>query len=197
MTSATTALEDVLARTGLKVDATEFLALVEQAARRLSPGDPDPAHFFSAAQRDVLTDVGLDLSAAGAAEPDPRANAVATQAVFADSALTVTETAARLGVDDSRVRHRLKQHRLAGWKGHGGWRLPAWQFTADGAVPGLDVVLRAVPDDQPALAVAGFMTTPQPDLLIGDTPATPRDWLLAGGDPARVAELAATLGTPA
>ncbi|MBB3053464.1 hypothetical protein FHS23_004517 [Prauserella isguenensis] len=197
MTGTTTALETVLARTGLKVDAGEFLALVEQAARRLSPGDPDPAHFFSGEQRDVLTDVGLDLSATKSGEPDARANAVATQAVFADSALTVTEAATRLGVDDSRVRHRLKQHRLTGWKGHGGWRLPAWQFTAAGAVPGLEVVLRAVPDDQPALVVAGFMTTPQPDLPIRDTPTTPRDWLLAGGDPARVAELAATLGTPA
>lgn len=193
----TATLESVLARAGLKVDAREFLALVEQAARRLSPGDPEPAHYFSAGQREVLADVGLDLSAQGADEPDPRATTVATQAVFADSALTVTETATRLGVDDSRVRHRLKQHRLTGWKGHGGWRLPAWQFTADAALPGLDVVLPAVPDDQPALAVAGFMTTPQDDLRIHDTPASPRDWLLAGGDPARVAELAATLGTPA
>ncbi|OLT43979.1 hypothetical protein BJF85_20745 [Saccharomonospora sp. CUA-673] len=193
----TVALETVLARAGLKVDTAEFLALVEQAAKRLSPGDPEPAHYFSVEQREVLADVGLDLSAQGEAETDPRVAAVATQAVFADSALTVTEAARRLGVDDSRIRHRLKQHRLTGWKGHGGWRLPAWQFTADGVVPGLDVVLRAAPEDQPALVVAGFMTTPQDDLLIHDTPATPRNWLLAGGDPTRVAELAATLGTPA
>ncbi|KID28080.1 hypothetical protein [Prauserella rugosa] len=193
----TAALETVLARAGLKVDTAEFLALVEQAAKRLSPGNPEPAHYFSTEQRDVLTDVGLDLSPTRDDEADPRASTVATQAVFADSALSVGEAARRLGVDDSRVRHRLKQHRLAGWKDHGGWRLPAWQFTADAAVPGLDVVLRAVPDDQPALVVAGFMTTPQDDLRIHDRPTTPRDWLLAGGDPTRVAELAATLGTPA
>ncbi|MFC4003077.1 DNA-binding protein [Prauserella oleivorans] len=193
----TAALENVLAKAGLKVDTAEFLALVEEAARRLSPPNPQPAHYFSPEQRAVLTDAGLDLSPHRDEEIDYRAGAVATHAVFADSALTVGEAARRLGVDDSRVRHRLKERRLTGWKDQGGWRLPAWQFTATGVLPGLDAVLRAVPDDQPALVVAGFMSTPQDDLRIDDAPVTPREWLLAGGDPTPVAELASTLGTPA
>ncbi|HKN54759.1 MAG TPA: DNA-binding protein, partial [Amycolatopsis sp.] len=65
-----------------------------------------------------------------------------------------------------------------------------------GVLPGLEVVLRALPDDQPALVVAAFMSTPQPDLLINDQPATPRQWLLSGGDPEHVARLIATLGSP-
>ncbi|MFI6307997.1 DNA-binding protein [Amycolatopsis thailandensis] len=189
------ALENVLAKAGLKVDADEFLTLVEDAARRLSPPNPDPSHYFSADQRAALTDVGLDLSPRSEDEPDFRARTVAAHAVLADSALSVLEAAKALGVDDSRIRHRLKEGRLTGWKDQG-WRLPSWQFTGSGVLPGLEVVLRAVPEDQPALVVAAFMSTPQADLVINDHPATPRQWLLSGGDPEHVAKLVATLGSP-
>ncbi|MBB5850942.1 DNA-binding protein [Amycolatopsis umgeniensis] len=189
------ALENVLAKAGLKVDANEFLNLVEDAARRLSPPNPDPSHYFSADQRAALTDVGLDISPRSEDEPDFRARTVAAHAVLADSALSVLEAAKALGVDDSRIRHRLKEGRLTGWKDQG-WRLPAWQFTGSGVLPGLEVVLRAVPEDQPALVVAAFMSTPQADLVINDHPATPRQWLLSGGDPEHVAKLVATLGLP-
>ncbi|MFI9449767.1 DNA-binding protein [Amycolatopsis sp. NPDC052450] len=189
------ALENVLAKAGLKVDANEFLTLVEDAARRLTPPNPDPSHYFSADQRAALTDVGLDLSPRDEAEPDFRARTVAAHAVLADSALSVLEAAKALGVDDSRIRHRLKEGRLTGWKDQG-WRLPAWQFAGSGVLPGLEVVLRAVPEDQPALVVAAFMSTPQADLVINDHPATPRQWLLSGGDPEHVAKLVAMLGSP-
>ncbi|WP_414938527.1 DNA-binding protein [Amycolatopsis sp. cmx-11-51] len=189
------ALENVLAKAGLKVDANEFLTLVEDAARRLSPPNPDPSHYFSADQRAALTDVGLDISPRSEDEPDFRARTVAAHAVLADSALSVLEAAKALGVDDSRIRHRLKEGRLTGWKDQG-WRLPAWQFTGSGVLPGLEVVLRAAPEDQPALVVAAFMSTPQADLVINEHPATPRQWLLSGGDPEHVAKLVATLGSP-
>ncbi|WET77198.1 DNA-binding protein [Amycolatopsis sp. QT-25] len=189
------ALENVLAKAGLKVDANEFLNLVEDAARRLTPPNPDPSHYFSTDQRAALTDVGLDLSPHGEDEPDFRARTVAAHAVLADSALSVLEAAKTLGVDDSRIRHRLKEGRLTGWKDQG-WRLPAWQFAGSGVLPGLEVVLRAVPEDQPALVVAAFMSTPQADLVINDHPATPRQWLLSGGDPEHVARLVSTLGSP-
>ncbi|ACU97571.1 hypothetical protein [Saccharomonospora viridis] len=192
----TIALENVLTKAGLNVKPSEFLALVEDAARRLKPPNPEPAHYLSPEQRAALEDVGLDLSPQSEDERDYRARTVAAHTVLAESALTVGEAAALLGVDDSRIRHRLKERRLTGWKAQGGWRLPNWQFTPSGVLPGLDVVLRAVPKDQPALVVASFMTTPQPDLVISGKPATPRQWLLAGGDPEPVAQLAAMLGTP-
>ncbi|SDC17162.1 DNA-binding protein [Actinokineospora iranica] len=193
----TVALETLLAKAGLRVSPVEFLELVEDAARRLSPATPDPADYFSTEQRDTLSDVGLDLTPRRADEVDSRARAVAAQAVLRDSALTVSAAAHAVGVDTSRIRHRLSAGRLAGWKDRGGWRLPAWQFTSAGVLPGLEAVLAAVPDDQPPLVVAAFMTTPQPDLRINDQPATPRQWLLAGGDPTKVATLASVLGTPA
>ncbi|WP_189060486.1 helix-turn-helix domain-containing protein [Longimycelium tulufanense] len=191
------ALETVLARAGLKVTAAEFLTLVEDAARRLAPPHPDPGAYFSSDQREALTEVGVDLTPRSDTDPDPRARAVATQAVLRDTALTVTEAAARLNVDASRVRHRIAAGRLMGWKDRGGWRLPAWQFADGRLLPGVEVVLPAFPPDQPPLVVAAFMTTPQEDLPLGERQATPREWLLAGGDPERVARLASVLGSPA
>lgn len=193
----TVALETVLAKAGLRVDPDEFLSLVEDAARRLTPPHPDPGGYFTADQRDALRDVGLDLSPLRDDEIDGRARAVAEQAVLHDSALTVGEAARTIGVDNSRVRHRLLARRLMGWKDRGGWRLPAWQFTENGVLPGLEQVLAALPADQPALVVAAFMTTPQEDLMARSRAITPCEWLLAGGDPQRVARLAAMLGTPA
>lgn len=190
-------LRNALARAGLRVDSEEFLSLVEDAARQLSPADPDPADYFDAGQRSVLAEVGLDLSPRRQGERDSRAKAVAAQAVLRDTALTVAGAAERVNVDPSRIRHRLAENRLAGWKDRGGWRLPVWQFTNTGVLPGLDVVLAAIPEDQPPLVVAAFMTTLQEDLQLAGAPTTPRDWLLSTGDPARVARLAATLGTPA
>lgn len=193
----TVALETVLAKAGLRVDPDEFLSLVEDAARRLTPSHPDPGGYFTADQREALREVGLDLSPLRDDETDARARAVADQAVLHDSALTVAEAARTIGVDTSRVRHRLLARRLMGWKDRGGWRLPAWQFNEHGVLPGLEQVLAALPTDQPPLVVAAFMTTPQEDLTARSRPITPSEWLLAGGDPQRVARLAAMLGTPA
>lgn len=193
----TVALEDVLAKVGLRVSAGQFLTLVEDAARRLSPPNPDPGHYFSPDQRTALGEVGLDLSPRTGNEVDARAKTVVAQAVLRDSALTVADAAATLDVDTSRVRHRLAAGRLAGWKDRGGWRLPAWQFTSGGVLPGLERVLAALPGDQPPLVVAAFMTTPQEDLRLAGEPATPRQWLLAGGDPGPVVELGGVLGSPA
>src|SRR4051794_20010746 len=87
----TVALENMLAKAGLRVDAAEFLTMVEDAARKLSPRNTDPAHYFTADQRAVLTDVGLDLSPHTEGEPDSRARTVAAHTVLAESALTVVD----------------------------------------------------------------------------------------------------------
>lgn len=193
----TVALETVLARAGLRVTAGEFLSLVEDAARRLTAPQTDPAAHFTEQERGALAEAGLDLAPMGEDESDPRARAVAEQAVLRDTALSVPRAAERLGVDASRVRHRIGDRRLIGWKDRGGWRLPAWQFSDDDVLPGLETVLAAMPADQPDLVLANFMTTPQADLELGDRPVTPREWLLAGGGAQRVADLAAAIGTPA
>jgi hypothetical protein len=56
-------------------------------------------------------------------------------------------------------------------------------------LPGLDVVLAAVPTDMPAVAVAGFLDTPHPELLMAHRPHTPVQWLQKGGDVTEVLRL--------
>lgn len=192
----TVALETVLARAGLRVTANEFLSLVENAAKRLTAPSAEPAAHFTEAERLALSSTGLDLTPLDSDEFDPRARTVAEQAVLRDTALSVNQAADRLGIDSSRIRHRVSSRHLVGWKDRGGWRLPAWQFTDTDVLPGLETVLAAMPFDQPALVLANFMTTRQEDLDLDDRPVSPREWLLAGGSAHRVAELAAVIGTP-
>ncbi|ACU39325.1 DNA-binding protein [Actinosynnema pretiosum subsp. pretiosum] len=190
------ALETVLAKAGLHVTPDAFLDLVADAAKRLAPPHPEPASYLTPDVRDALVDVGLDLSPHSPDDDKPRARSIVAHAVLRDSAITVADAATQLGVDTSRIRHRLGLGRLVGWKDRGSWRLPAWQFAGNGVLPGLEAVLASVPEDQPALVIAGFMTTEQEDLPVEGRPASPRDWLLAGGDPFKVTSLAAQLGTP-
>jgi hypothetical protein len=56
-------------------------------------------------------------------------------------------------------------------------------------VPGLDVLLAAMPTDMPMAALAGFVDTPQPDLTSEDGLLTPLQWLQKGGDVAEVVRL--------
>jgi excisionase family DNA binding protein len=113
--------------------------------------------------------------------------------------VTVEETARWLGVHPSRVRHRISDGALYGFKVGKHLRLPAWQFDrADGEtpdpIPGLRTVLASLAGDAHPLEISTFMTTPDADLVIDDRPVSPREWLVAGGDATPVAALAAELG---
>jgi hypothetical protein len=110
--------------------------------------------------------------------------------------LSVEEAARRLGVNTSRVRQRLGERSLYGLKEGNTWRLPAFQFKGQGLVPGVDAVLRRLPADIGALAVARWFRSPNPDLPTRDDderPLTPLQWLLGGYPPQPVAALAAAL----
>lgn len=111
------------------------------------------------------------------------------------TSMSVSQAAQLLRVDASRIRHRLRDRALYGFKIGTSVRLPAWQFTNGGTIPGLRAVLAALPDDLHPLEVAGLMTTPDPDLAIADEPTSPTDWLTHGGDVHTVSELVAHLDT--
>src|SRR5699024_12298346 len=96
----TVALESTLARAGLRVDPADFLALVEDAASKLSPPSPEPAHYFTSEQRTALVEVGLDLTPQAPDEPDQRARAVAAPAALAEGSLTGCGAASKQRVDD-------------------------------------------------------------------------------------------------
>lgn len=121
--------------------------------------------------------------------------AAAYQQLRADS-LSVEDAAGRLGVNASRVRQRLAERSLYGLKDGNAWRLPAFQFVADGLVPGIAAVFRRLPTDLGPLAVARWLATPNADLTTRDDderPLSPRQWLLEGNPPEAAATLAAAL----
>jgi hypothetical protein len=111
------------------------------------------------------------------------------------TSISVPQAAELLHVDASRVRHRLGDRALYGFKIGSSIRLPLWQFEGGAPIPGLRSVLAALPSDLHPLEVAGFMTTADADLAIAEEPTSPRDWLIHGGDVGIVCELVAHLDT--
>lgn len=106
--------------------------------------------------------------------------------------LSAAEAAEILGIDASRVRHRLGNGSLLGFMIGGKRRLPAWQFTDDPkhpVLPGLTQVIGALPHDMHPASVQNFMTTPQEDLVIDDRQVTPVEWLRLGRDPQEVVDI--------
>ncbi len=150
----------------------------------------------------ALTEHDAMVLAQVAPEPRPGALRSATTAIVARSTAflatgrTVDEVAAVLGVDASRVRHRMADGALYGIRIGRRRVLPTWQFDQDRPLPGLREVLASLPASLHPLEVAGFMTTPQPELEVGGQPASPQQWLAGGGSPQAVAELAGGLAVP-
>jgi hypothetical protein len=179
---------DVLSRHGIQLAEAALAGAVEQAFQFVVPD--------SAALADA--DVAV-LRSVGARFDDEQAparavsRAVGTFTALIASSLSVRDAAARLGVDPSRIRHRVGDRSLYAVKAgpRGSLRLPAFQFVESGPLPGLATVLRALPAGRHPLAVWGFFSTPQPELELAGAAVPPRDWLSLGGDPDVVARLAA------
>jgi hypothetical protein len=185
---------DVLSQAGVRVSEAEFARLVEDALREIGPGADDPRAALAPSDVAALVEVAADLRPRRRNEADPRAAAAATTAAVLADTLSVGEVAARLGIDASRVRHRLAARTLVGFRRTGGWRLPTWQFGPDGQpLPGLPRVLRALAPQTHPTVLAHFFATPQPELTVGRRVVSPRDWLAGGGDPSVPESLAASL----
>jgi excisionase family DNA binding protein len=108
------------------------------------------------------------------------------------TALSTDEAAVRLGVTAGRVRQRLSNRTLLAVKVGAAHRLPAFQFTDDGELPGWDRVAPAFPSTAHPTAVAWFMQTPHPDLTAAGESLSPSQWLAGGGDIDRVVHLITT-----
>ncbi len=177
------------------------VALVEVEGERLKLRFLRP--WLVGEEASTLTEPEGAALAKGGVEPvsDEEALLVDAQAAAAyqrlrATSLGVEEAARRLGVNASRVRQRLGERSLYGLKDGSTWLLPAFQFLADGLVPGVDVVVRRLPSDIGPLAVARWFSNPNSDLCTRDEeerPLTPLRWLLGGNPPERAAELAAAL----
>jgi hypothetical protein len=186
---------DVLKRAGLDLEESEFATLLDDALRSLTTGSREdvPQRSLTKAEAAVLESGGADLSPREDGDPDPLAPMAARYGALLATSLSVPEAAARLGVDASRVRHRLADGSLFGIRLRSGWRLPSFQFDDDGVVAGIDVVVQAVPDDVHPVALWSWLEASSVDLVLSGRPVSPLRWLRSGGDPAVVAALAADL----
>lgn len=123
-----------------------------------------------------------------------RASTTALQRIsgLVANALSTDEAAARLGVTPRRVRQRLSNRTLISVKVAKTHKLPAFQFTDAGELPGWDRVAPVFPVTAHPTAIAWCMQTPHPDLTVGGRPISPTDWLVDGGDIRNVVDLIAT-----
>ncbi len=187
-------LDDVLARHHVGISSAEFLAELDADLSRVT--DPAAAPLSAAEAAFLREHAGA--AGRGVLDTDPavlvrdaRRAEVARMAGLVAGSLGIAEAALLLGVDRSRISQRLSAGSLWSFRVGRGRRLPRWQFTADGrSLPGLEVVVAAIPAELSPESVAGFVATPQPELE-GRTPLT---HLAGGGDPGPVAELVAGLG---
>jgi hypothetical protein len=183
--ATTPTIAGVLARRGITADEGDLASALERALGRYlsAPG----AAPLSAPERVALRSGGLELEATGA-YAGAATRTAADYAALVATALTVPQAATRLGVDASRVRHRIGAGEL--WALHSAARrrlLPAMQFAPDGGlVPGLPEVLRSLPDDLHPLEVAGFLAGKRPELRLRGHDQSPLEWLLRGGELADV-----------
>lgn len=169
------------------LDEDEFAAAL--AADLAAVPDTD-AGGLTAAEAEVLRAHGGIAEPANPSVPEAVLRSMMSNlAALTRDSIAVGQAAALLGVDSSRVRHRVRDRALYAFKIGGALRLPNWQFDGHEPIPGLRAVLAALPADLHPLEVTGFMTTPDPDLTVGAGPLSPRAWLRGGGDSQAVVEL--------
>ncbi len=142
---------------------------------------------LTVAERKFLAGEGIGVDVAEDATQE--AHQAASDIIdLAAASWSVQEAAELLGVDASRIRHRISDRSLYAFKVGRQLRLPRWQLT-DSTPPeplrGLRAVLAVVGDVAP-IELARFIVTPQSDLDLAGAAITPRDWLLAGQDAAAV-----------
>jgi hypothetical protein len=191
----------VFERLGIQVSSDVIERLVAEAIEQMLPYHrvANPSAELTPNETAALIRAGLDLGSAETGANNALVRSAAEYAALIATGLTVAQAARKLGLDGSRIRHRLADQTLYGIKLSSGWRLPSFQFVGDGLVPGLNRVLPRLDAGLHPLSVLHWFTRPNPDLFFDDdeTSVSPLDWLRTGRDPAVVAELAGHVGTGA
>ena len=180
------------------------------AARGYPLSEHDVALILDKALEEAKTDAPLSAAEeafyrehAGAPLASPQAvrlgrelNATVARRHLSMDSINTAEAAARCGISESRMRHRIAAREVYILPADGrSRRLPLWQFTKNGTVPHLRDVLAALPDEMPAAVVEAFMTEPTEELQMGGKPVSVAEWLTAGGALGPVLELAASENT--
>jgi excisionase family DNA binding protein len=190
-----TRLCEVLDRHGTGLAPADVIAGLDAALSRAPKAGSAP---LAAAELAFLRENGGPQAAGVIDSWDPavqsRRDAEAVIARLARdtaSSMSIAEAAATLGVDRSRISHRLAGGTLWAYTVGGARRIPRWQFTAKGVLlPGLRDVVAAIPEGITPPTVEAFMRSPLPEL----GGAAPVGYLADGGDPGVVAASLAALG---
>lgn len=140
--------------------------------------DVAPATALSEHDAELLDSAGF-IERPGALTAAAVARDIQMQQLVAES-LTVNDAAERAGVSTARVRQRLAARTLWAYKWGARRLLIPAQFTDDGVVPGIDMVVSHVRPDAHPLEVQSLLTLPQPTLAVGGEPASIVAWLLSG-----------------
>ena len=155
----------------------------------------EPSAELTEAEREVLINGGVDLDAKP--EGDPLAATTAQFAALVSTSLTTKESAARLGMAESRIRQMIARRTLYSVLLDNRRHIPTFQFAQQGGlVPNITKVNAALPEDLHPVEVQAWYTRPHADLLIGDDVdacVSPLSWLRSGGDAKSVAQLARRL----
>ena len=178
----------------LHISSEEALAALEALADTTPAGAADPPSTLTVEEEQVLREAGSLQHALPPLGRRASSRTVTQQLALVADGLNVKQAAATLGVSQGRIRQRLGARSLFGVPDSAGWRLPRFQFTAEGSLlRGLDQVLPALPQDVHPVVVVSFLHRPNEDLLVEGEPTSPATWLAGGGAVDTVVRLAAAL----
>lgn len=146
---------------------------------------------LTAAELEVARSGGLDPEPAPDAD-DPLAAGMVAYAAIVAKGLNTRRAAARLHVTEARIRQRCLQRSLLGIRVGNTWKLPRFQFTDTGEIPGWARVCVALPETISPVALERWLLQPNSDLIVGkdESFVSPRQWLVEGRPPEAVAALA-------
>jgi hypothetical protein len=184
--SAAAALDALLARHHIDLTSTEILDELDAAFTRIPEAG---AASLSTTEVAFLHQHARPIEAAmidawsANDERQDRARTALRQLTNAISgSVSIKEAAAILDVDRSCISRRITGNALWAFDLRGNRRIPRWQFLDSELLPGLDVIVPAIPRDATPAFLDAFMDTPQPDF----DDRTPIEYLAAGGDPTTV-----------
>lgn len=150
---------------------------------------------LTASEQEVARSGGLEPAAGAGLQEDPLLLGVIAYSSLVQTGLTTLQAARKLKVSDARIRQRIQEGTLLALRTGRSWKLPLFQFTPRGELPGWGEVAKGLPPEVSPVAVARWLLLPNPDLVAreGGTPMSPRAWLQEGRPARLVAVLAADL----
>ncbi|NOZ53918.1 MAG: hypothetical protein GXP08_12440 [Gammaproteobacteria bacterium] len=147
---------------------------------------PPSSQDISENELKVLEEGGFPPVIGDASLSDNMAIIAGEVGVMIAGAMSQSQAAQLMGVDESRIRQRISHGTLYAMKGnHNKKVLPRFQFMDTGVIPGLEKILPAINKDAHPVAVQRFFVTANDDLYSNElkTNLSPRDWLISAHSP--------------